>query len=57
MVEEKMLVLSVEKAAEMLGVSKGLIYRELKSNPDFPRKMIGGRIVIPAEKLKAYVNA
>jgi excisionase family DNA binding protein len=53
----QVMVYSVKEAAEVIGVSKSLIYEELKRNPDFPRKMIGGRIMIPAKKLMDYFNA
>lgn len=53
----QVIVYSVKEAAEVIGVSKSLIYEELKRNPDFPRKMIGGRIMIPAKKLIDYFNA
>lgn len=53
----QVIVYSVKEAAEVIGVSKSLIYEELKRNPDFPRKMIGGRIMIPAKKLMDYFNA
>ncbi|MDR1547932.1 MAG: helix-turn-helix domain-containing protein [Hungatella sp.] len=53
---EETIVYSVSKAAEVLGISKALLYGELKKNPLFPRKMIGGRIMIPAQKLKEYFN-
>ena len=51
------IVYSVAKTAEILGISTSLLYAELKRNPKFPRKMIGGRILIPAQKLQEYFNA
>lgn len=51
------LVYSPQQAAEVLGISKSLLYKEIKQNPAFPRKMIGGRIVIPCKRLEEYVNA
>lgn len=48
------IVYSVREAAEVLGISTSLLYAELKKNPDFPRKKIGGRIVIPIKRLQAY---
>jgi predicted DNA-binding transcriptional regulator AlpA len=54
--DEQAIVYSVSQAAEILGISKSLLYGELKKNPSFPRKMIGGRIMIPAQKLKTYFN-
>ena len=51
------LVYSPQQAADILGISKSLLYKELKNNPSFPRKMIGGRIVIPCKRLEEYVNS
>ena len=51
------LVYSVREAAAVIGISPSLQYAELKRNPDFPRKMIGDRIMIPVERLKAYLNS
>ena len=53
----KPIVYSVAEAAEVLGISKGLLYAELKRNPEFPRMMLGARIVIPVQKLEAYINS
>lgn len=55
--QKQIVVYSVKEAAEVIGVSKSLLYEELKRNPDFPRKMVGGRIMIPAKKLVEYFNA
>lgn len=55
--EKQLIVYSVAQTAKVLGVSKSLLYGELRRNPDFPRKMIGGRIMIPAQKLQEYFNA
>lgn len=55
--EHMAIVYSVKEAAQVLGISKSLLYDELKRNPLFPRKMIGGRIMIPAQKLTEYFNA
>lgn len=49
-------VYSVAQAAAILGISTSLLYSELKRNPKFPRKMVGGRILIPAQKLQEYFN-
>lgn len=57
MKKEKVLVYNVREAAEVLGISKGLLYAELKKNPDFPRMMLGARIVIPVQKLEEYINS
>jgi|GEM_PF-2129735 len=54
--EHMAIVYSVKEAAQALGISKSLLYDELKRNPLFPRKMIGGRIMIPAQKLREYFN-
>lgn len=54
---EQPIVYTVAKAANVLGISSSLLYSELKRNPDFPRKMIGGRIMIPAKKLEEYFNS
>ena len=53
----QILVYSVREAAAVMGISVSLLYSELKKNPCFPRKMIGGRIIIPAEKLREYLNS
>ncbi|WP_125141643.1 helix-turn-helix domain-containing protein [Clostridium transplantifaecale] len=50
------LVYSPQQAAAVLGISKSLMYKELKNNSAFPRKMIGGRIVIPRRRLEEYIN-
>ena len=54
---EGKLVYSVKEATEIIGISTSLLYAELKRNPDFPRKMIGDRIMIPAQKLREYLNS
>lgn len=53
----QILVYSVKEAADVMGISVSLLYSELRKNPYFPRKMIGGRIVIPVEKLREYLNS
>lgn len=55
--ENKIIVYSVKEAAEVLGISPNLLYGELKRNPLFPRKMIGGRIMIPVQRLEEYMNS
>ncbi len=55
--QKPVIVYSVEEAAEVIGISKSLLYTELKRNPDFPRKMVGGRIMIPAQRLAEYFNS
>lgn len=54
---EELLVYSPQQAANILGISKSLLYKELKQNPAFPRKMIGGRIIIPCKSLEEYINS
>lgn len=56
-VREHIIVYSVRDAASVLGISASLLYNELKRNPDFPRSMVGGRILIPAKKLEKYFNS
>lgn len=51
------IVYSVKEAAEVLGISSSLLYSELRKNPDFPRKKIGGRIMIPVKRLQAYFDS
>ncbi len=53
---DKMIAYSISEAAERIGVSKNLLYQELKRNPDVPRIVIGTRILIPARKLEEYLN-
>ena len=57
MKEQKILVYTVAEAAAVLGISRTLLYQELKRNPSFPRLMFGGRIVIPVQKLGEFINS
>ncbi len=49
------LFLNAETAAALLGVSISSIY-ELMHEKDFPVLRIGSRLVIPKEKLRAWVE-
>lgn len=55
--KERPIVYSVSETARILGISQSLLYAELKRNPQFPRKMIGSRIMIPARKLAEYMES
>ena len=48
------LALSVEEAAELLGISRGLAY-ELVHRNELPALRLGRRLVIPAAALEAMV--
>ena len=50
------LALSVTEAAEQLGVSRVTMYAYIK-RADFPAAKIGGRVLIPRDKLKAWLEA
>jgi excisionase family DNA binding protein len=52
---EKSLVLSVEEAAELLGISRGLAY-ELVRRRELPAIRLGRRLVVPRRKLLALVE-
>lgn len=43
------------EAAQVIGISRSKIYGLLKTD-SFPCKRIGGRIVIPAESLKRWLE-
>lgn len=51
------LVLSIKETAEVLGISESLLYNEIRKNPEFPRKRVGNRILIPVNRLEEYMNA
>lgn len=53
--EPEPLVLSVREAAALLGISKDLAY-ELVARGELPALRLGGRIVIPRNKLFELVN-
>ena len=46
--------LSIQDAAELLGVSDRLVYDWLKKYPDFPAVKIGGRKLISRPLLQAW---
>lgn len=50
------LTLSVEEAAQMLGISRALAY-ELVRRGDLPRLKLGRRIVVPRRALEKLVAA
>ena len=54
--EELPLFLNAETAAKLLGVSISSMY-ELMHEKGFPVLRIGSRLVIPKEKLQAWVQA
>lgn len=52
---KKTLAYGVGTVAEMLGVSKSLLYREIaKGTCELPHYRIGNRIVFPAKKLERF---
>lgn len=53
--DELPLFLNAETAAKLLGVSISSMY-ELMHEKDFPVLRIGSRLVIPKEKLQAWVE-
>lgn len=50
------IALNVTDVAQMLGLSRPTVYK-LCNQKDFPVARIGGRLLIPREKLKAWVEA
>ena len=54
--EELPLFLNAETLAKLLGVSVSSTY-ELMHEKDFPAIRIGSRLVVPKEKLQAWINA
>ena len=54
--EELPLFLNAETLAKLLGVSVSTTY-ELMHEKDFPAIRIGSRLVVPKEKLQAWINA
>lgn len=52
----KRLILSIPEAAEVLGVSKPLVY-QLVHRADFPAFKVGSRILISAAQLEHWVEA
>lgn len=49
------LVMTVEEAAEMLGISRGLAY-ELVRRGDLPALRLGRRLVVPRRRLIAMIE-
>lgn len=54
-VGDRTLVLTVEEAAELLGISRGLAY-ELVRKGDLPSIRLGRRLVVPRRRLLALVD-
>lgn len=54
-VGDRTLVLTVEEAAELLGISRGLAY-ELVRRGDLPSIRLGRRLVVPRRRLLALVE-
>jgi excisionase family DNA binding protein len=53
-VEETRLTLTVEQAAVVLGISRGLAY-ELAARGELPCLRLGRRIVVPRHALEAFL--
>lgn len=49
------IALSVTEAAEQLGVSRVTMYQYIK-RADFPAARIGGRVLIPRDKLQLWLE-
>lgn len=47
---------SVEEMAEYLGISRAAAY-QLANRADFPTLRIGRRMIIPVDRLEAWVDA
>lgn len=56
MSEQDRLTLSVEEAAELLGISRALAY-ELVRRGQLPRLRLGRRVVIPRKALEEFIEA
>ena len=54
--ESESLVVSVEEAAGLLGISRGLAY-ELVRRGDLPSIRLGRRLVVPRRRLVELVDA
>lgn len=54
--KEERIALSVTEAAEQLGVSRVTMYTYIK-RADFPAVKLGGRVLIPRDKLKSWLEA
>ena len=48
--------LSVQELAAQLGISLPVAY-ELVKRPDFPSLRIGGRILIPIDRFREWINS
>lgn len=53
--EEQALVITVEEAAVLLGISRGLAY-ELVRRGDVPSIRLGRRLVVPRRRLLALID-
>jgi excisionase family DNA binding protein len=53
---EQSLVMTVEEAARLLGISRGLAY-ELVRRGDIPALRLGRRLVVPRHRLLALVES
>lgn len=56
MPELNRLTLTVEEAAELLGISRGLAY-ELVKRGELPRLQLGRRVVVPRKALEDLMEA
>ena len=54
--EKTKLFYSVKELAEILMVSKSCIYCKIEAK-EFPSKRVGRRVLVPAEFVRAYINA
>ena len=50
------MLLSISKAAAMLGISRPSIYQLIHS-ADFPIVRLGGRVLIPVKQLEDWLDA
>ena len=53
--EKRKIALSVSEAAALLGVSRVTLYQYIKRD-DFPAARIGGRVLIPRDKLQHWLE-
>jgi len=56
MTEQDRLTLTVEEAAELLGISRGLAYGLVKRG-ELPKLQLGRRVVVPRKALEDFVAA
>lgn len=55
---ERKLAYSVSEAAEVLGISKSLLYKYIQEGQaKFPVRKIAGRILIPCRALEDFMNS